>query len=73
MLIVYLGAIGGPILEIVPYKYEQTPFQSIQSAYAYGRAITIHKDHIWGDEGLRYTLDNIGTVFVRYSNTVKEL
>lgn len=70
MLVVYLGAIGGPILEIVPYKYEQTPFQS---SYACGTALTIHNAQVWGDEGSKYKLDNIGTVFVQYSHTVKEL
>lgn len=70
MLVVYLGAIGGPIIDIVPYKYELTSFQV---AYTCGVKLTIHNGHVWGDEGLRYNLKNIGTVFVLYSSTVKEL
>lgn len=70
MLIVYLGAIGGPIIDIVPYKYQQTPFQA---AYTCGVTLTIQNGRVLDDEGLKYKLQNIGTVFVRYSNTVKEL
>jgi hypothetical protein len=70
MLVVYLGAIGGPILEIISYSMEGTPFQA---AHACGKSLTIHNSHVCGEEGLKYKLDNIGTVFVQYSHTVKEL
>lgn len=70
MLVVYLGAIGGPILEIISYSMEGTPFQA---AHACGKSLTIHNAHVEKEDGLQYSLDNLGTVFVRYSHTVKEL